>query len=391
MPATLPHSFPTPRTDAAERFFHVAGKPPSGFVDSTVSRLLELELAQALAHLQKHGVEAPPALDSRALSAHSRPRRAGSAMMQGAAPALGSGSPSSAVAQSRLLTASLAQGLGEPRDYADGSTLYRRGERTEHMFFLLQGQLAVSQQQEGADESEDRVRGPGHVFAEHGLFQPGVHTETLTALGPVRCALVPLPPLQSLLAADSSVLPQVLMALALQYRQVLHIASVLGTGRSMERHALMGPRTLTRPELHRALADALAQAPGSGPLPGQLMCLKLQAGDHLASRLLRAGQSLGSPQDLESLGLGMVLVQGRAQVRIGAHVLELGQGSVVGVAEGLTGQPFSWQHMAVQEVDVRAFPVERALARLERADPALRALAAHLCALILNEQRSFQG
>lgn len=390
MPAPSSLSSRTPRTDAAERFFHEAGKPPIGFVDSKVSRTLELELAHTLDHLKKHGVEAPEGLDTGNLTLARIPRKPGSSFTQGAASAAQAAAsiPPAVAAQVKLLKASLSEGLGDVHSYEDGSVLYRRGERTEHVFMLLQGQLRLSQQQDG---SEDALLGPGHVFAEHGLFEQGVHTESLTAVGQVQCALLPANDLQTLLAADTSLLPHVLMALAMQYRQVLRITQALNAGRAMTQYEVLGHKTLTRPELHRALADAQAQAPGNGPAASQLMCLKLQVTDHLANRLYRAGMSLGGPADKELLGLGLMLVQGQAQLRLGEHELRLGQGSVIGVAEGLTGQAFSWQHAALEDIDARAFPVERALERLERADPVFRALASHLCALVLAEQRDFKG
>jgi hypothetical protein len=67
----------------------------------------------------------------------------------------------------------------------------------------------------------------------------------------------------------------------------------------------------------------------------------------------------------------------------------LGQGSVIGMAEGLTGMPFAWTYAAAQDSDARVLPLDRALARLERADPVLRALASHVCALTLSMQRDF--
>ena len=380
----------TPRTDAAERFFYESGKPPVGFVDSGVSRTLEVELNQALQQLKSHGVEPVLSPGMRPQTAQPVARKPAGSMLRSLAASAAAAPPQpSAAPQVSLLTAQLAgDSLGEPRMYGDGMPLYRRGERTEHVFILLEGQLRVTQQSDG---SEDRLLGPGHVFGEQGLFDEGVHSESLTAVGQVRCALVRIAEMQGLLAADISLLPPVLMALVLQYRQAMRISHALSNGLPLARFEVLGDKTLTGPELHRALVDAKARTPGKELSSSQLMCLKLQASEHLSQCLPRAGMSLGSPTDREHTHQGLMLVLGRAQLCIGEHLLQLGQGSVIGVAEGLTGQPFSWECSALQDIDARALPLDKALARLERADPTLRALASHLCALILAQQRNFQG
>jgi CRP-like cAMP-binding protein len=295
----------------------------------------------------------------------------------------------SAAQQVQLLPAVLAAGsLGDSHSYEAGSTLYRRGERTEHVFILQQGQLQLTQAQDG---SPDRLLGPGTVLGEHGLFEADVHTESITAVGPVRCALIRTDPLKAVLAADTSVLPLALMALVLQYRQVAHICASLAAGWPLVQFEVMNSKPLSLTELHRALVEAQTQAPGTGLSPAQHLCLKLQASELLPTRLMRADMPLGSPDDRESLGMGLMLLQGAALAQLGEHQVQLGQGSVIGLAEGLTGQPFGWTFATAQDSDARVFPLDRVLGRLERSDPVLRALASHLCALTLSMQRNFRG
>jgi CRP-like cAMP-binding protein len=385
MSSTRPLS-KTPRTDAAERFFHDPGKPRIGFVDSGVSRKLELELAQAVARLQSHGVESPAPADSpppRPSSSSARKPSMFSATASAADPAQPPGA-----AQVQLLPAVLAaDNLGDARSYEAGATLYRLGERTEHVFILQQGQLQLTQAQDG---SPDRLLGPGAVLGEHGLFEADVHTESIIAVGPVRCALVRTDLLQAALAADTSVLPMALMALVLQYRQVSHICASLAAGWPITRFELMNSKPLSLTELHRALVEAKTLA-STALSPAQHMCLKLQASEHLPTRLMRADMPLGSPRDTDSLGMGLMLVQGAAWAHLGDQRVQLGQGSVIGMAEGLTGMPFAWTYAAAQDSDARVLPLDRALGRLERTDPVLRALASHVCALTLSMQRAFMG
>jgi len=386
MSSTRPPS-QTPRTDAAERFFHDSGKPRVGFVDSGVSRKLELELAQATARLKSHGVELPAPDDT--APPPSSPRARKPSMFRAPSKPLDPDQPPSAAQQVQLLPAVLAaQSLGEARQYEAGSTLYRLGERTEHVFVLQQGQLQLTQAQDG---SPDRLLGPGTVLGEHGLFEADVHTESITAVGQVRCAQIRTDPFMAMLAADTSVLPLALMALVLQYRQMAHITASLAAGWPLVQFEVMSSKALSLTELHRALVEAKTQAPGTGLSPAQHICLKLQASELLSTRLMRADMPLGSPDDRESLGMGLMLVQGAALAHLGEHRIHLGQGSVIGLAEGLTGQPFGWTCGTAQDSDARVFPLDRILGRLERCDTVLRALASHLCALTLSMQRNFRG
>lgn len=384
-------AFSTPQTDAAERFFYEAGRPPVGFVGSGLARVLEVELGRALAQLKTHGLEAPPPLDARAQAQLQSPRRPRSVAPRAPTPGPGAGglaNDPSPVPQLKLLPATCAtEALGEPRGYDDGEVLYRRGERAEHLFIVLQGQVRVAQSSDGG---ADRIAGAGQVLGEHGMFEEGVHTESVQASGQARCALIPSAQLRALLGPDAGLLGPVMMSLVLQYRMARTIAAALATGTATPRYSVLGEKTYTGPELHRALVEARTQEPGQGLSSAQLHCLTLQACELMPTRLLRAGASLGRPGG-EHLGLGLMTVSGLAQASIGDHALELGQGCVIGVAEGLTGSDFSWSFQALQDINARAFPLDRALQRLERADPLMRALASHLCAVILAQQAAALG
>lgn len=382
----------TPRTDAAERFLHEPGRPPVGFVASGLARVLEVELNRALTQLKDHGVDAPEPLDARTHALLQTTRRPTASIFRASAQAPSAGSPviqpPTAQPQVKMLPAVLAtEALGEARTYEDGAVLFRRGERAEHLFMVLYGEVRISQI---ADGGADRVAGPGQVLGEHAIFDDGVHTESVQAVGQARCALVPAQVLRGMLAGDTSLLPQVMMSLVLQYRMVSSIAGRMAAGIAPPKYEVLGQKTLTGPELHRALVEAKAQEPGQGMNNAQVLCLKLQTTDLMPTRLLRAGMSLGRPGE-EHLGLGLMTVNGMAQVRIGEHAVQLGQGCVIGVAEGLTGRDFGWTYVSLQDINARVFPIDRALQRLERADPLMRAVASHLCATILEQQAAIKG
>ncbi len=348
-----------------------------GFVEADVARRLEVELAQALAVLQAHGVEPPPSVVSPQLTRSAAQRRPGSSAFQPTAlsPAATASAPSGPSEAAPLKPAEASAEMGEARSYADGEALYRQGELAENVFIVLQGQVKLSDADDGTPE---RALGPGQLLGEQAMFEEGVHSESLRALGTAHCLLLPTQRLRSLIPADGSLLSALMMALVLQHRMVVRLAASQGPAD----HALFDQRTFTAPELHRALVEARNRAPGEGLSSSQCVCLQLQTSEAMPMRLLRAGTTLGQP-GLEHIGLGVMMVHGLAQARIGGHEVSLGQGSVVGVAEGLCAREFGWTFTAAQDLNVRAFPIDRALQRLRRADPLVQALAAHLCERIL--------
>jgi hypothetical protein len=373
----------TPRTDAAERFFYEPGRPPVGFVDSGLARLLEFELSRALEQIRQLGAEAPPPLDDRTqaqLRSMQRPKR--DVLGQIANSAAADATPKAA-AQAKLLGAALADAaLGSAGQYADGEVLFRRGEQAEHLFLVLDGQVAVSQRQ---DQGQDCTLGPGSVFGTPALFEAGLHHMTVQAQGPVSTVLLAAGPWRDRLAADTGVMPALLMALNLQQQLVAQLAWQQAVGALAPAYAVLGERTYTGPELQRALLDDQARLPGERMSAEQAMALHLQASDQLPMRVFRSGQSLGGPGQDHS-GVAVMVVSGKARASWGEHSIALGQGAVIGLAEGLSGMPFVWEYTAVQDLNTRVLPIERCLQQLERADTVLRTLASHACAAIMMRQ-----
>ena len=376
-------SLSTPRTDAAERFFMESGRPPVGFVDSWLARVLEVELSRALAQLAQMGGQAPAPLDKSALAqikAARRPQREVLSQINTNAPAAEALAPTAQVSH---LTAVLAgESMGPVSTYEDGAVLYRRGEQSEHLFILLHGQLRVSDR---LDQGLDCTLRPGQVLAEHSLFTESLHTETVHAAGEVRVVLINSASLRQRLAADTTLLPLVLMGLSLQHHMVRELAWQAAAAQLPSAFALMGERTYTGPELQRVLLDAKSPTPAERLSAEQLMCLQMQVGEQLPLRVFRRGEILGQPGQ-EHSGLAVMLISGKVRASWGSQSIELGQGSVIGLAEALTSRSFVWTFTAEQDINARVVPVERALQQIERADPVVRALAAHGCAAIFLRQ-----
>ncbi len=361
-----------------------SGRPPVGFVDSWLARVLEVELGRALAQLAQLGGQAPEALDKAALAqlkAARRPQREVLSQIDTSQPA---GPAAAAAPQVSPLKAALLadESMGPVRTYEDGAVLYRRGEQSEHLFILLEGLLRVSDR---LDQGLDCTVRPGQVLAEHCLFNDGLHTETVHAAGQVRVVLINSASLRQRLAADTTLLPAVLMGLSLQHHLTRELAWQTAAGQLPPSFALMGERTYTGPELQRLVLDAKSPSPAEPLSAEQLMCLQMQVGEQLPVRVFRGGEVLGQPGQ-EHTGLAVMLVSGKVRASWGTQVMELGQGCVIGLAEALTGRPFAWTFTAAQDINARVVPVERALQQIERADPVIRALAAHGCAAIFLRQ-----
>jgi CRP-like cAMP-binding protein len=374
---------PTPRTDAAERFFYEPGRSPVGFVDSGLARVLEFELNRALEQIRQLGAELPPPLDESTqaqLRSLQRPKR--NVLGQIASNAATAAAPP-ASAQAQLLGAAIADAtLGSAGQYADGQVMFRRGERAEHLFLVIDGQVAVSQRQ---DQGPDCTLGPGSVFGAHALFEASLHHMTVLAKGPVSVVLLDAGPWRERLAADTGILPVLLMALSLQQQLVTQLAWQQAAGALAPAYAVLGERTYTGPELQRVLLDDKARLPGERMGAEQTMALHLQASDHLPVRAFRSGQSLGAPGQ-DHPGAAVMVISGKARASWGGLSVELGQGAVIGLAEGLTGMPFEWEYTAIEDLNTRVLPIERCLQQLERADGVLRNLASHACAAIMMRQ-----
>jgi hypothetical protein len=120
------------------------------------------------------------------------------------------------------------------------------------------------------------------------------------------------------------------------------------------------------------------------------MVLQMQASDHLPVRVIRKGETLGRPGE-EHSGLALMVVSGKARAKWREHSVQLGQGGVIGLAEGLTGKPYLWEFTAEQDINARVIPIERALQQFDRTDPVLRQWASHCCAAILMRQQESLG
>lgn len=75
------------------------------------------------------------------------------------------------------------------REYRDGETVVRKGERGDGMYVVTEGTLEVVTERDGR-EVPLRTLGPGDLFGEMSLFDREVRSATVRARGPARVLTV---------------------------------------------------------------------------------------------------------------------------------------------------------------------------------------------------------
>ena len=118
------------------------------------------------------------------------------------------------------------------------------------------------------------------------------------------------------------------------------------------------------------------------------MYLKLQSSEKLMSNWFESGKALGSPFS-EHLGFAYVIVGGSVEAKCGRRTIRLGRGSLMGLAEGITGAPFSWTLVANEHLTVKSISVDKVLRGLERSNPGIRGIVRYTTYRILELQKTF--
>jgi CRP/FNR family transcriptional regulator, cyclic AMP receptor protein len=106
------------------------------------------------------------------------------------------------------------------RDYAAGETLVRQGTPGVGLFVLVSGRVRVSARQEdGGDEHELAVMGPGEVLGEMALLDELPRSATATALEPTRALLLPFQDFRAALREDADISIKLLAVVSRRLRR----------------------------------------------------------------------------------------------------------------------------------------------------------------------------
>ena len=140
--------------------------------------------------------------------------------------------------QSPLFAALDAEGAAALRaslreiDVPKGDVLFIEGEPGDRMYVIVDGKVKLGQTSADGRESLLSVLGPGEMFGELSLFDPGVRTSTATALTDVIVLGLGHDQLKPWLAGRPEVAAALLQALARRIRRTtLHVRSRSSSGR----------------------------------------------------------------------------------------------------------------------------------------------------------------
>jgi CRP-like cAMP-binding protein len=405
----------TPRVDVAELFFYANKREPVGFVLSSLAKLLEIELNQALEKLKSIQSLTPEVEVARPVETIFTPEESNlqvhsseiADLVNKKVPSLeihGENTPTDEVKKSEpsavgedLLAESKEprahviepskspEGAGESVEYEDGAILFNKGDSAEHLSILLEGSVEVF---DPVDNLSLAKLGAGCSFGEQAILEGGLRVASVKALGKVKCLEIKTEPVRALLKNDSGLLLQTLEGLLLQLSMCNQISKIITTPDADLVYELLGDEQLTSIQLLKKLNDAYKNSDSHGLSAEQMMYLKLQSSDKLMAEWFESGKELGSPLS-EHMGSAYVIVEGSVSAQCGSRTIRLGHGSVMGLAEGITGSPFPWTLVANDNVTVKSIPIYRILQGLARSNSGIKGIVRYTTSRILEMQKTF--
>ena len=105
------------------------------------------------------------------------------------------------------------------RDVSKGDVLIQEGQIGDHMYVIVEGKVKLGQTSTDGRESLLGVLGPGEMFGELSLFDPGMRTSTATALTDTTVLLMGHDQLKPWLSGRPEVAAALLQALARRIRR----------------------------------------------------------------------------------------------------------------------------------------------------------------------------
>jgi len=408
----------TPRVDKAERFMYAIKREPVGFVLSSFAKRLELELNQALAELETRqpvkqagataqGPASKPvaaaSIPTAEVSAGDQPKNVAQSKTTVPNPqetAANKGKPSSAIDNAVdsddddsgpppqiIKPSKTPEGAGDSVEYEDGQVLFNKGDKANHLAIVLEGSVEIF---DPVGNIKLAVLGPGSSFGEQAILEGGIRGASVKASGKVKCLEIKAEPIRNLLKNDAGILLQTIEGLLLQLGMCNHISKMIATPGADLVYELLGDETLTSIQLQRKLNDAYKNPDSHGLSAEQMMYLKLQSSERLMSNWFESGKTLASPEDDHPVA-AYVIAEGSVDAKCGNRVIRLGHGSVLGLAEGITGAPFTWTLVANNHLTVKAISLNKVLRGLERTNAGIRGIVRYTTSRILELQKGFNN
>lgn len=410
----------TPRVDHAERLIYTNAQEPVGYVLSSVAKHLEIELNQALADLKaaqqllknisssRHvaNSELTEPTEPTELTELTEPTTIAkesevfvhSAFQAAATTPL----PESQSLQSSVNKQDKAeevrapraqviqptpspQGAGESVEYEDGQILFNKGDNAKHLAIVLEGSVEIF---DPVGNVKLATLGAGCSFGEQAILEGGVRDASVRASGKVKCLEIKTGALRTNLMKDKGLLRQTIEGLLLQLSMCNQISKMIATPDTSLVYELVKDERLTTLQIQGKLNDAFDNPDSHGLPAEQMMYLKLQSSEKLMSHWFESGKVLGCPSK-DSIGSAYVIMEGSVEAQCGNRSIRLGCGSVMGLAEGITGEPFSWTLVAREHLTVKVISVDKVLRDLEYSNPGVKGIVRYTTSRILELQKTF--
>lgn len=381
---------PTPRVDAAERFMRSPNRPPFGFVPSAVARQLEIELQMALEVVHgRASVDELQALQGSETGGAVAPVRSpGPARSMGSparpraqAPARQTGETESGAPRPRQKVS--AEGAGEKNVYEPGQVLFNKGDKADHLAIILEGEVEIF---DPFDNKTIAVLGHGASFGEQAILEGGVRGASARAKDRVVCLEISTSPLRAILKADPGILTPIVESLLLQLNMANKLAKAEKAHGEVYAFEVLSLTRMSTMQLQNLLTEIYNTGDNKGLSSEGLMFLKLQASDKLRTSVTQAGESLASIYE-DNFASAFIVVDGHVEADSETCRYNLGPGSVLGLAEGLTDSPLGWSLKALDSVTLMNIPIDKALRGLDHANPGIRGIVRYTADRILELQK----
>jgi CRP-like cAMP-binding protein len=316
-------------------------------------------------------VRAPAARSSAPVSA--RPRSEPSARAE-ADPDAGPARPRQKVS---------AEGAGEKNVYEPGQVLFNKGDKADHLAIIMEGEVEIF---DPADNKTIAVLGHGASFGEQAILEGGVRGASARAKDRVVCLEISTSPLRAILKADPGILTPIVESLLLQLNMANKLAKAEKEHGEVYYFEVLSLTRMSTMQLQNLLTEIYNTGDNKGLSSEGLMFLKLQASDKLRTSVTQAGESLAHIYE-DNFASAFIVVEGHVEADSETCRYNLGPGSVLGLAEGLTDSPLGWSLKAMDNVTLMNIPIDKALRGLDHANPGIRGIVRYTADRILELQK----
>lgn len=394
------NSFKTPRTDGAERFMYVSGKPQAGFVNSEISRQIESELSMAMQVIEgKRDISELHALQNyhikgnanKSQTVHHHPNEPHAYLSnkrQTSNVPVITKSPHVPVAKQQVERATPRKSneqIGEKLILQTGDILFNKGDEADSLMIIQEGQVEIF---DPTTTKTIAILDKGVCFGEQAILEGGLRTASARAFTPIVYLKIPTEPLRLILKTDPVILSPLMEALLLQLHMTNTISRLSDPMSDHVFYQIVEENKYSSTQLQKLLHEIFETGDKHGLSSQDMMFYRLQASSKFATSLHQAGDILVS-EDMEHTSTALILIQGHVQATTKKKTYTLGPGSIMGLAEGLRNEPYIWTVKAKDTINILNLPIEKALRGLDHANAGIRGIVRYTTERIIQLQKEF--